>query len=106
LENNFFVEDSCGKRVISKLRGNRIYIDGEDDVDLLLSFDPKSCTMPYSLCCCVCEECIYNPLSAMLEPYTEEMENFTFVISRQDIIDTLFDTINLLAKAFKMITLR
>ena len=69
-----------------------------EDVDFLISFDPKSCTIPNSYCCTNCEECYYNPLEYLLDPY--EIDNITFVITRQDIIDTLLDTINLLSKAY------
>jgi hypothetical protein len=101
LKHDSSADGKCRKKLVSKLIGNGLYMV-EEDLDLLLSFDPKSCRIPHSYCCANCEECPYNPLDVVLIPYTEEKEDFTFVITRQDIIDALLDTINMLAKAYSL----
>jgi len=90
--------ESC-ESVTAKLSGTGFYLL-EDEIDLLLSFDPKTCTIPYEYCNGYCNECIYDPLKALFAPNT--MGDPTFIITRQDIMEALFDSIELVIKAFKI----
>ena len=95
------IEGAHRESVIAKLRGTGFSLI-EDDIDLLLSFDPKSCTIPNEYCDSNCNECFYNPLKVLLEPYM--IGDVTFIITRQDMIAALLDSIELLIKACKTYT--
>jgi len=92
--------ESC-ESVTAKLRGIGLNLL-EDEIDLLLSFDPKTCTIPFTYCNGYCGECCYDPLKALLEPYTFTIEHPKFIITRQDIIKALFDSIEMLINACKI----
>jgi len=87
------------KTILSMLR-RRQYIPFDQDVVLSLSYDPKSCGIPIGLCqgnCFeLCKGCLYNPLSALLDP---QMSGGSCVITDRHTIDLLLDTICVLAKA-------
>ena len=94
-------DDTSRRNVIARLRGAGFYMF-EDDIDLLLAFDPKSCTIPYTYCNGICSECHNDPLAAFLEPYS--VINPTFILTRRDILDALLDSIDMLARACKIYT--
>ena len=96
LKNTFFIDYAARDTVVSKLRG-RGYISSDENVVMSISFDPKSCGMPFSYCpegCC--DRCYHNPLNGLLDPW---LSDGPFVITRKDTINLLLDVIDLLAKA-------
>jgi hypothetical protein len=95
----YSIKESVRRKIISRLYDCYSHEGQEQDVDLLLYFDPRSCTVPFSDCCTNCWECCYNPLESMLIP--SELQNPDIVITRQDIIHTLLDTIDLLTRVCK-----
>ena len=82
----------------------RFYERGYDPVDdnliIKISFDPKSCGIPLSHCCGSCGDCSHNPLPALFEPYMNSAPR-DYVITGSDTVNTLLDTIVLLAKLCK-----
>ena len=97
-----FVDFAMCESVKSKLRG-RGYYSSEDNVIMTISFDPKSCGVPNEYCNGDCNDCIYNPIIGMLDPYANEGP---VVITCRNTIDLLLDVIILLVNANKNALLR
>jgi hypothetical protein len=85
--------------VLSRLRSSGFF-STEENVVLSISFNPKSCIIPFDHCSGSCCDCQYNPLPALFDPYRQNRER-QIVITGRDTIDTLLDLISLLAKANK-----
>ena len=79
---------------------SREYDPFDDNLILKISFDPTSCGIPISSCCGRCGECSHNPLYALFEPYMNTKPR-NYVITGSDTINTMLDTIELLANINK-----
>lgn len=90
------------KASLAQLRGSGFY-QPDENVVMLISFDPCSCGVPKGHCGGGCESCYYNPLVGLLDPYSD---NGPFVITRRETVNALLDTIGLLAAANKAALLR
>jgi hypothetical protein len=95
LKEAHYVDYAFQASIIARLRG-RGYYAPDENVVMSLTFDPKSCGIPFEYCSGDCKGCCHNPLEGLLDPYFTENQ---FVITCRDTIDTLLDVISLLARA-------
>jgi len=106
LEGNSSLDYESQKTLLDSLKLKE-YFPSVKNVLFSLSFDPKSCGIPIGLCsgnsCDHCNDCQYNPLTALLEP---QLSSNSCVITDRRTIDSLFDIIILLVKANKYALLR
>ena len=84
--------------VLSRLRSNGFY-SPDEHVILSILFDPKTCGIPMEYCGGDCSGCSHNPLTGLLNPYNAGTQ---YIITRKDTIDTMLDTIALLARTTKL----
>jgi hypothetical protein len=103
LENTNYVDYAYRKSLISKLQDKGYFSPGEHVV-MSISIDPKKCKIPFEYCSADCNDgCDYNPLKSLYKYHLDERQ---FVITHQDTIDLLLDSIILLAKANKNALMR
>jgi hypothetical protein len=84
---------------LSRLR-SRGYLSSRENIVLKVTFDSKSCRIPFEHCPGSCSDCVYNPIPHLLDPHSDEHSR-QFVITGRDTINTLLDTIAMLAIANK-----
>lgn len=94
LEEDSPVDLAPHESTLSRLRSKGFY-SSDEHVILSISFDPKTCGIPMEYCGGDCIGCNHNPLTSLLNPYIAGTQ---YIITRKDTIDTMLDTITLLAK--------
>jgi hypothetical protein len=100
LKESRLVDASYRDYIISKIRNSDFYADDENIV-MSIAFDPKSCGIPLNHCDAECDNCRYNPLNALLDPFLNNNRDRQYVITDHKTIDTMLDVIALLAHALK-----
>jgi hypothetical protein len=98
LEKDFFIDNASRKAVLSKLYGKGYY-SSDENVVMLISYDPKTCAIPKEYCNGDCKNCFYNPITGLFDPYLPETP---LVITSHKTIDVLLEIISFLIKAFKI----
>ena len=93
------IDDTFNGFKLSKLR-SRGYLSSRENIVLMLTFDPKSCGIPIGYCPGNCSECDYNPIPHLVDPYSA-IPDRQFIITNRDTVNTLLETIIVLANAIK-----
>ena len=93
------IDDTFNGFKLSKLR-SRGYLSSRENIVLSVTFDPKSCGIPIGHCSGDCSDCSYNPIPHLIDP-NSAIPDRQFVITNRDTINTLLETIIVLANAIK-----
>ena len=93
------IDDTFNGFKLSKLR-NRGYLSSRENIVLKIAFDPKSCGIPIGHCIGNCSDCDYNPIPHLIDP-NSAIPDRQFVITNRDTVNTLLETIIVLANAIK-----